>query len=138
MSCLMPLPSLAALAALGGLTACAGGPVHGVAEIRPSSVQFIAHYEVAAAAASNAEELVRRRRPHLLLPRVLHGQPSREGTPLVYVDDVREGGVAMLGLVSAQKILDVRYLTWMEAESRYPGRHPAGVILIRTRHATPP
>src|SRR5215204_3913260 len=82
MSSLMSLPSLAALAALGGFTACAGGPVGRVAEVRASSVLFIAPHEVAAAAATNAEDRLRRRRPLLLLPRALHGQPSREGTPL--------------------------------------------------------
>jgi hypothetical protein len=59
-------------------------------------------------------------------------------TPLVYVDDVRQGGIGMLGMVPAQRIIDVRYLTWMEAEARYPGRHPAGVILVRTKRSTPP
>jgi hypothetical protein len=136
----MPLSRGAALAALGSLAACAGGSVHGsrVAEVRTSSVQFIAPYEIAATAASSAEDLIRRRRPHLLLARALLGQPSVEGTPLVYLDDVRQGGIAMLGMVPAQRIIDVRYLPWMEAEARYPGRHPAGVILIRTRAATPP
>jgi hypothetical protein len=137
MSSVMPLTSLAALIALGGLAACAGGSVHGVADVRSSSAQFIAPYEVAATAASSAEDLLRRRRPHLLLARALHGQPTIEGTPLVYVDDVRQGGIGVLGMVPAQRIIDVRYLGWMEAEARYPGRHPAGVILIRTRPATP-
>jgi hypothetical protein len=140
MSSGMPLSSLAALAALGSLVACAGGPVHGVGvtDVRASSVQFIGPYEVAATAASSAEDLLRRRRPHLLLARAPHGQPNVEGTPLVYVDDVRQGGIGMLGMVPAQRIIDVRYLTWMEAEARYPGRHPAGVILVRTKRSTPP
>jgi hypothetical protein len=99
-------------------------------------VQFIAPTEVAATAASSAEDLLRRRRPHLLLARALHGQPNIEGTPLVYVDDVRQGGVGVLGMLPAQRIIDVRYLPWMEAEARYPGNHPAGVILIRTRTTT--
>ena len=137
MSPVMPLSCLAALIAFGGLAACAGGSVHEVAGARSSTVQFIAPYEVAATAASSAEDLLRRRRPHLLLARALHGQPNIEGTPLVYVDDVRQGGVAMLGMLPAEKIIDVRYLTWMEAEARYPGSHPAGVILIRTRRTTP-
>ncbi|HKP15738.1 MAG TPA: hypothetical protein VJT85_06725 [Gemmatimonadaceae bacterium] len=129
---------LVVLIALGGLAACAGAPIRERPEARASSMQFIASREVAATAASSAEDLLQRRRPHLLLPRALHGQPTREGTPLVYVDDVPQGGLSVLGLVPAQRIFDVRYLTWVEAESRFPGRHPAGVILIRTRSATPP
>jgi hypothetical protein len=140
MSSGMPLSSLAALAALGSLAACATGSVQrvGVTEVRRSSVQFIAANEVAATSASSAEDLLRRRRPHLLLARAPHGQPNVEGTPLVYVDDVLQGGIGMLGMVPAQRIIDVRYLTWMEAEARYPGRHPAGVILVRTKRSTPP
>ena len=140
MSSAMLLFSRGALAALGSLAACAGGSLEkvGAAELRTSSVQFIAPYEVGATAASSAEDLIRRRRPHLLLARALHGQPNVEGTPLVYVDDVRQGGIGVLGMVPAQRIIDVRYLPWMEADARYPGSHPAGVILIRTRKATPP
>ena len=139
MSSGMPSFRRAALAALGSL-ACAGGSVQrvGVSEFRTSSVQFIAPSEVAATAASSAEDLLQRRRPHLLLARALHGQPSVQGTPLVYIDDVRQGGINVLGMVPAQRIIDVRYLPWMEADARYPGQHPAGVILIRTRKATPP
>jgi hypothetical protein len=139
MSSAMPSFRLAALAALGSL-ACAGGSVQrvGVSEFRTSSVQFIAPSEVAATAASSAEDLLQRRRPHLLLARALHGQPSVQGTPLVYIDDVRQGGINILGMVPAQRIIDVRYLPWMEAEVRYPGQHPAGVILIRTRRSTSP
>ena len=135
MSSAMLLFSRGALAALGSLAACAGGSLEkvGVAELRTSSV-----HEVGATAASSAEDLLRRRRPHLLLARALHGQPNVEGTPLVYVDDVRQGGIGVLGMVPAQRIIDVRYLPWMEADARYPGSHPAGVILIRTRKATPP
>jgi hypothetical protein len=139
MSSVMPQFTRAALFAFGSLAACAGGSVNKVGStgFRTSSVQFIAPYEVAATAASSAEDLLRRRRPHLLLARALHGQPNIEGTPLVYVDDVRQGGIGMLGMVPAQRIIDVRYLPWMEAEARYPGRHPAGVILIRTKRTTP-
>lgn len=140
MSSGMPLSSVAALAALGSLVACAAGSVQrvGVTDGRTSSVQFIALYEVKATAASSAEDLLRRRRPHLLLARALHGQANVDGTPLVYVDDVRQGGINVLGMVPAQRIIDVRYLSWMEADARYPGQHPAGVILIRTRRSTPP
>jgi hypothetical protein len=138
MRSLILLPAFAALAALGGLAACAGGAVHTSLEARSSSVHFIAPHEVAATAAPNAEELLQRRRPQLLLSRALHGQPTREGTPLVYVDDVRQGGLGVLRLVPAATILDIHYLTWMEAEARFSGRHPAGVILVRTRRATLP
>ena len=140
MSSRLQSSSFAALAALGGLAACAGGSVNevGATQFRRSSVQFIAPYEVASTAASSAEDLLRRCRPHLLLARALHGQPNIVGTPLVYLDDVRQGGIGMLGMVPAQRIIDVRYLPWMEAEARYPGRHPAGVILIRTRRTTAP
>ena len=137
MRSLMPLSCLVGLLALDGLAACAGAPIRERPEARASSMQFIASREVDATAASSAEDLLQRRRPHLLLPRALHGQPTREDTPLVYVDDVRQGGIGVLRLLPAQNILDVRYLTWMDAEARFPGRHPAGVILVRTRRAMP-
>ena len=130
--------AIAVLATLDGLTACAPTHAHVGADTRASSAVFIAPQEVASTTASSAEDLLRRRRPHLLLPRAMHGSPARESTPLVYVDDHREGGIEILRLVPAATIVDVRYLPWMEAEARFIGRHPAGVILIRTRRPTSP
>jgi hypothetical protein len=125
--------AIVALATLGGITACASAPVRVAGERHASSALFIAPYEVESTVASSAEDLLRRRRPHLLLPRAMHGSPARETTPLVYIDDVRQGGIEVLRLVPAGTIVDVRYLSWMEADARFTGRHPAGVILIRTR-----
>ena len=130
--------ALLPLVVLGGMIACAHAPLRVAADHRASSALFIAPYEVESTAASSAEDLLRRRRPHLLLPRAMHGSPARESTPIVYLDDVRQGGIEVLRLVPAGRIVDVRYLPWMEADARFTGRHPAGVILIRTRRMTSP
>jgi hypothetical protein len=105
---------------------------------RERSVSFVARDEIAATAARNAEDLLQRLRPQMLLARVAHGSGSgTSATPTVYVDEVREGGIEVLQLVPARSIVDVTYLRAVEADRRFVGRHPAGAIVIRTRRTTP-
>lgn len=130
--------AIAVLVTLDGVTGCAHPPVSRLADAHASSVLFIAPSEVTSTVANSADDLLRRRRPHLLLPRAMHGSPARQATPLVYIDDVRQGGIEVLPLIPAATVVDVRYLPWMDADARFTGRHPAGVILIRTRRATRP
>ena len=100
---------------------------------RGRSMRFIGRDEVVASFAHNAEDLLRRLRPHLLEPRAAQWHAGQTyATPLVYVNDVREGGLEMLHLVPASWILDVTYLTPVEASVRFTGDHPAGAIVIRT------
>jgi hypothetical protein len=99
---------------------------------RARSMRFIGRDEVLAASARNAEDLLQRVRPQLLEPRAAQGGAGPAyATPLVYVNDSREGGLEVLHLVPANSILDITYLTPLEANIRFTGYHPGGAIVIR-------
>ena len=94
----------------------------------------IPHGEIAQAGASSAEDLIKRVRPNLLTPRRSRSRVDMVYyTPAVFVDDVRAGGIEALRAYPASLLRDVRYLTETEANLRYLGVFPAGVIALRTR-----
>jgi len=94
----------------------------------------IARGEIAQVGAISAEELIKRVRPNLLTPRRSRSRVDMTYyTPAVFVDDVRVGGVEALRSYPASILRDVRYLTETEANLRYLGVYPAGVIVLRTR-----
>jgi len=90
--------------------------------------------EIRSARVDNAYEAVMRFRPEFLRPRGAHvpGDPSG-AAPMVYVDNVRQGGPDMLRTIPAGAIVDIRYLSATTASDRFGPMHPGGVIVVRTR-----
>jgi hypothetical protein len=102
-------------------------------------VHFIGPDEVRATSARNAEDLLQRLRPQLLLPRAARGRgDGAQATPIVYFNDVRQGGIETLHLVPIQSIVAITYLPAVEADRTLVGPHPAGAIIIHTRVRAPP
>jgi hypothetical protein len=98
------------------------------------SPRVIALEEISVARSSSADDLIRRHRPLLLLPRQSRtGSALHEVTPLVYVNGVRVGGIDVLQLIPATTLLRVEYLTGSQADSRFYGVHPGGVLSLVTR-----
>jgi hypothetical protein len=105
---------------------------------RARSPRLIDRSEIAATPARNAEDLLQRARPQLLLPRAVRGRGLLTyATPIVYVDDVRQGGVEMLHHLPVHAIVEIVYLPAVEADRVLVGLHPAGAIIVRTRAAPP-
>jgi hypothetical protein len=83
---------------------------------------------------ASADEVIRRLRPELLRPRRAHsGFQTTYQTPVVYLNEVRLGGLEMLSTIPASVLQDVRYLSEVEAGLRFMGDHPVGAIVLRTR-----
>jgi hypothetical protein len=128
---------LAALIVVISAAGCTGGAAIDHSAQVPSpqrgrSMRFIGRDEVISSSASNAEDLLQRVRPQLLQPRPARGGAGHTyATPEVYVNDIREGGLEVLHLVPASSILDITYLTPLEANIRFTGYHPGGAIVIR-------
>jgi len=80
-----------------------------------------------------AMALIRRLRPAWLRAR---GQDSLSGRnttyPVVYVDDIRHGGLDTLHDIPASEILSVRFLGAADATTRWGTGHPSGVINVVT------
>jgi hypothetical protein len=51
---------------------------------------------------------------------------------VVYVDGIRQGGVASLSSVSAGSVLQMEYLDGPSATVQFGTGHSGGVILVRT------
>lgn len=117
-----------------GCTGRVAGPDRAATSAHARSVRFVGRAEIAATPARNAEDLLQRVRPQLLLPRAVRGRGVLAyATPIVYVNDVRQGGLEVLHHLPVQPIIEVIYLPAVDADRMLVGRHPAGAIVVRTR-----
>lgn len=133
--------TLLLLAALG--TACASTAESGGVQ-RSSDV--ISAEEIATIQVSTAYEIVQRLRPQFLRARGTTtvrnagpegrptGGPAQTGTELVvYVDNVRLGGVEVLHNIAALRVRDIRYVSASDATTKYGSGHTGGALEVRTR-----
>lgn len=89
--------------------------------------------EIDDATAHVAWDLVRQLRPQWLTGRGVDSfrQPSEV---VVYVDNQRTGGPAMLQQLSITVIHEITYLDAITATQRFGTGHASGAILVATRH----
>jgi hypothetical protein len=76
---------------------------------------------------------IRRLRPEMLRGDKAALRASDDSWPAVYMDRMYLGGPEVLERFSPVGILEVRRMSETEAFHFGTGRHPAGVILLRTR-----
>ncbi len=83
----------------------------------------------------SAFELIEFLRPKYFIPRmqttVNQGVIRKE--PVVYLNNIRLGGLSELNNINILQIEEVRYLKSSEATSRFGTGHEGGAILISTR-----
>lgn len=91
--------------------------------------------ELALTQEASAYDALARTRPELLRARATRYDAGIGGptSPAVYLDDVRQGGIEALRTIPARAVLEVRYLSEIEANLRFTGGHPAGAIVVRTK-----
>ena len=81
----------------------------------------------------SAMDLIRRLRPAWLRAR---GQKSftDDGAqfPVVYIDDIRHGGLPTLHRIPSAEILELRFINTADATTRWGTGHPSGVINVLT------
>ncbi len=110
------------------------------------SSEVIAAEEIATVEVNNAFEAVQRLRPQFLRTRGTatvqsagpEGQPTGRATTsgtelVVYVDNVRLGGVEALRNVSARRVQEIRYVNARDATTRYGTGHAGGVLVVTTK-----
>lgn len=81
--------------------------------------------EIQAASVSNAYEAVRRLRPNFIF--------GRYKRPVVYLDNLRYGGVSSLNTIDASIVEIIEFLKPIDATTRYGTGHTSGAILVTTR-----
>jgi hypothetical protein len=121
------------LAIAGCLVAVACGPAPRTAEPTPSR-RVLLEDEIQGAQVATAYQIVARLRPEWLRRRgrVSVRDPTA-GAVIVYLNDMRQGGVSALDAIVAETVLEMEYLNGQEATTRFGTGHGGGVILVRLR-----
>ena len=109
---------------------------------KPASLNEIPkpEIEVAMTRYSNAFEMVRALRPNMLAARGLAAGPQSR-SPIweqnsgikVYLDGFRYGGVESLAMISASNVIEIRWLSPMDATTRFGTGNMAGAIAVTSR-----
>jgi len=124
-------PRCIALLLLVTLAACAGSRAGSPREA--GRTDRLTQADIGDTAYSDLYEFVLAKRASWLRPR---GRDSLVGNPsqvVVYVDDVRVGGVEALRTVHPMEIEYVRYFDPIQASSRWGFDHGSGAIYVVTR-----
>lgn len=119
---------LALLAAPLVLAACAAATQWGGSLRDPNRLTAI---EIQAVSAHSALDAVRQLRAVWL-----RGRRSSSVAPVVYVDNVRMGGPAVLERIWIQNVSELWFMSGLDATTRYGTGHTGGAILVFTRHST--
>ena len=97
------------------------------------SPDVVTRAEMDAVYASDAYALLQRLRPQFLRSRgSVSLRNSSDSYPIVYLNDVRHGGVMSLRDILVNDIQEIRYLSAADATTRWGTGHSSGVILVRT------
>lgn len=122
-----------ALLALSACAAQSGAPRSGTRDPNLITIE-----ELENVGASNLLDAVHRLRPQFLRSRgVISLQDPTPPTAVVYLDGQRVGGLEFLQRMSPLGVVSVRYMSSVEASSRYGLNHEGGAILVSTRRAVP-
>ena len=120
-----PVLALAFLVAVAG---CATSPAGSGSRSR----NVITAEEIAEIQASTAFDAVQRLRPEFLRRGRVNMSSDTQTLPIVYVDDVRYGGVDELRRIRASQVVRIEYLSGSDATTRFGTGHAGGAILVTT------
>jgi hypothetical protein len=90
--------------------------------------------EISRASGMTAYDVVQQLRPQFLRIRTGRSvQGSGQIEPVIYVDNIRSGGLAALRDIRAESVEEIRYIGASDATTRFGTGHMAGAILVRLR-----
>lgn len=103
-----------------------------------SNSNLLTRQELSTANVDNAFDAVQRLRPAFLRARTIagSGQTSSgatvvQGLPEVFVDGLRKGSPDYLRTIPTREVAEIRYLSAIDATTRYGMNVPAGVIDVK-------
>lgn len=121
-----------ALAVATGVLAACGSSQAGS---RPTT-SVLTGEEIRGSTALTAFDVVQQLRPQYLRARGQRTlQRADAGEPVIYVDNLRAGGIDALRTIRAGEIEEIRYLTPSEATTRYGTGHLGGAIAVVLRRS---
>jgi hypothetical protein len=94
-----------------------------------SSSNLLTAREIASTPAVDAYDAVQRLRPNFLRSRSTAS--TSNAYPVVYVDGLRKGGVEYLRVIRAAEVAEIRYLSAIDATTRYGMNVEAGVLDVK-------
>jgi hypothetical protein len=115
------------IAATAGCSATTPGTAAGPR----SSSSVLTRQEISGSAYSstNAYEAVEKLRPSFLRPRTTSSGPGI--LPELFVDGVRKGSIELLKSIASSEIAEIRYVSVIDATTRYGMNVPAGVLDVK-------
>jgi hypothetical protein len=93
----------------------------------------VAQPEFSKFAVANAHDIVAKLRPEFLLRSPRAVSVGSFAGPIVYVDSHRFGDISALTMIPAGSVVDITYVTPVDALLRFGPSDGAGVIVVRTR-----
>ncbi len=99
---------------------------------KSSTRDLISAEEIANSTARNAYEAIEKLRPNLLRYRGSRGR-SVAIEPVVYVDNLRYGGMGALHDISSVTIEKFQYLKATDATTRFGTNHMGGAFVVTTK-----
>lgn len=93
-----------------------------------SSSNVLTRQEIAAAPVQTAYEAVQQLRPNFMRARSTASRTS--AYPVVYIDGMRKGSLETLRLIRAAEVAEIRYLSALDATTRYGLNVEAGIIEV--------
>ena len=97
-----------------------------------SSRYTITRADFAGVPAHNAWEIVFRVRPEFLQPSTRRSVSAFSTDPVVYIDAMKTGSLSTLREIPVESVMQITYLTPVEALLYYGPTHSAGAIVVRT------
>jgi hypothetical protein len=92
--------------------------------------------EIMTATGSSALDVVQQLRPQFLRARGSRTlQNPAAGEPVIYVDNLRLGGIEALRTIRASEVHEIRYLSPSEATTRFGTGHLGGAITVVLRRS---
>lgn len=114
------------------LTACAAATQHGRPVLAGAGRDVITAAEIVAARVTDAFQAVSQLRPEYLRRRPGSAILFAPALVEVYVDELPFGPLETLRMVPLDRVRLIRYMTPVEADLRFGGRHASGAILVTT------
>lgn len=97
------------------------------------SPDVVTRAEMDAVNAADAYALLQRLRPQFLRSRgSVSMRNSSDSYAIVYLNDVRHGGIMSLRDILVTDIQEIRFISGADATTRWGTGHGSGVILVRT------
>jgi CRISPR/Cas system-associated exonuclease Cas4 (RecB family) len=114
------------------LTACAAAASYREAPVASARRDVITAAEIVAARVTDVYQAVNQLRPEFLRRRGDLAFNYAPSAVQVYVDDLPFGTSEALRLIPLDQVRLIRYISPVEADLRFGGRHVSGAILVTT------